>query len=153
MNEEARDLTEREEMFNRGMETRAEVVGDDVVKRSFDAANEFDLPMQELVTRFCWGEIWGRPGLDRRSRSLLNIGMLAAANRPDELAGHIKGAIANGLTRDEIREALLQVACYLGMPAGLGAFRIARAVFDQMDAERETQSGERHATHTNGAER
>jgi 4-carboxymuconolactone decarboxylase len=89
--------------------------------------------MQDLVTEQCWGGIWTRPGLDRRSRSILNIGMLAAANRPDELAGHIRVGLTNGLTRDEIQECLLQVAIYLGMPAGLGAFRIAKGVFDKLD--------------------
>jgi 4-carboxymuconolactone decarboxylase len=106
------------ENFEHGLATRRAVVGDEAVDRAFEDADDFSMPMQELVTTFCWGEIWGRPGLDRRSRSILNLGMLAAANRPEELAGHIRGAINNGLTRDEIRECLLQVAVYVGMPAG-----------------------------------
>jgi 4-carboxymuconolactone decarboxylase len=91
--------------------------------------------MQEFVTEYCWGAVWTRPGIDLRSRSILNIGMLAAANRPDELAGHIKGALNNGLSKQEIQELLLQVSIYLGMPAGLAAFRVARKVFDDMEAE------------------
>ena len=113
---------------------RREIAGADLVDKAFATADDFSRPMQELVTEACWGRIWTRPGLDRRSRSILNIGMLAAANRPDELAGHIKAGITNGLTKQEIQEMLLQVAVYLGMPAGLGAFRVARAVFDEKPA-------------------
>src|SRR6476659_6723795 len=120
------------ELFEAGLAVRREVVGDKVVEQSLKTADEFSMPMQELVTEFCWGAIWTRPDLDRRSRSILNLGMLAAANRPDELAGHIRGAIANGLTKAEIRECFLQVAVYLGMPAGLGCFRVAKKVFDEM---------------------
>lgn len=90
------------------------------------------MPMQELVTEFCWGEVWTRPGLDRRSRSILNLGMIAALNRPEEFAVHVRGAINNGVTKDEIRECLLQIAVYVGMPAGLGSFKIAREVFKDM---------------------
>ena len=89
----------------------------------------------ELVTECCWGAIWGRPDLDRRSRSILNIGMLAALNRQDELAGHIKIALTNGVTKEEIRECLLQVACYAGMPAGMTAFKIASKVFADQDTQ------------------
>jgi 4-carboxymuconolactone decarboxylase len=120
------------ELYDAGLALRREVVGRDAVDAALDAADDFSRPMQELVTEFCWGSIWTRPGIDRRSRSILNIGMLAAANRPDELAGHIKVGIANGLTKDEVQELLLQVAVYLGMPAGLGAFRVARRAFDEM---------------------
>lgn len=120
------------ELYERGLKVREEVVGRDVVERSLSAASDFDRPMQELVTEYCWGAVWDRPGLDRRSRSILNIGMLAALNRPEELAGHIRGGIANGLTPQEIQECLLQVAVYVGMPAGLGSFRIARRVLEEM---------------------
>lgn len=123
------------ELFDKGMAVRRAVNGDAVIDQSMKNADEFSMPMQELVTEFCWGAIWTRPDLDRRSRSILNIGMLAALNRPDELAGHIRGGLTNGLTQAEIRECLLQVAVYCGMPAGLGAFKVARQVFADLPAE------------------
>jgi 4-carboxymuconolactone decarboxylase len=107
-------------------------VGEDYVDRSLKSADEFSMPVQELVTEFCWGEVWTRPGLARRDRSILNLGMIAALNRPEELKLHVRGAIRNGVTKDEIRECLLQVAVYCGMPAGLGAFKAAREVFAEM---------------------
>ena len=119
------------EAFETGLHLRREMTGAEFVEKAFAAADDFSRPMQELVTELAWGRIWSRTGLDRRSRSILNIGMLAAANRPDELAGHIKVGLTNGLTKSEIQEMLLQIAVYLGMPAGLGAFRVARAVFDE----------------------
>jgi 4-carboxymuconolactone decarboxylase len=117
------------ELFEKGLAIRRELVGAGKVDMSF--ADEFARPMQEFVTEFCWGAVWTREGLDRRSRSLLTIGMLAAANRPEELAGHIRIGLKNGLTKDEIRECFLQVAVYLGMPAALGCFRVAAAVLDE----------------------
>jgi 4-carboxymuconolactone decarboxylase len=124
------------ELFEKGLAVRREVVGAEVVERSLGGADDFTMPMQELVTEFCWGAIWTRPGLDRRSRSILNLGMLAAANRPDELAGHIRGALANRLTKAEIQECFLQAAIYLGMPAGLNCFKVAKAVFDEVEARK-----------------
>jgi 4-carboxymuconolactone decarboxylase len=121
------------EMFEAGLAIRREVVGADLVEKAFADPNDFSMPMQELVTEFAWGAVWSRPGLDRRSRSILNIGMLAALNRPDELAGHIKGAIVNGVTKDEVRECLLQVAAYCGMPAGMSSFKVARKVFEELE--------------------
>lgn len=120
------------ELFEKGLAVRRAVVGDSYVEASLQAADDFSMPMQELVTEFCWGEVWTRPGLDRRSRSILNLGMIAALNRPEELAIHIRGAINNGVTKDEIRECFLQVAVYVGMPAGLGCFKIARQVFKEL---------------------
>lgn len=120
------------EMFEKGLAMRKAVVGEKVVDQSFKNADAFSLPMQELVTEYCWGAIWTRPGLDRRSRSILNLGMLAALNRPEELAGHIRGAITNGVTKDEIQECFLQVAVYVGMPAGLSSFKVARQVFAEL---------------------
>jgi len=117
------------ELFDKGMAMRRKVAGDKAIDQAMKNADEFSMPMQELVTEYCWGAVWTRPDLDLRSRSILNIGMLAALNRPEELAGHIRGAINNGLTKAEIRECLLQVAVYVGMPAGLGAFKVARQVF------------------------
>ena len=119
-------------LFDQGLQIRREVVGDSYVDASLKNADEFSMPMQELVTQFCWGEVWARPGLDRRSRSILNLGMIAALNRSEELATHIRGAINNGLTKEEIRECLLQVSVYCGMPAGLTSFKIARQVFKEM---------------------
>ena len=120
------------ELFDKGLEVRRAVVGDSYVDASLKAADDFSMPMQELVTEFCWGEVWTRPGLDRRSRSILNLGMIAALNRPEELAIHVRGAINNGVTKDEIKECFLQVAVYVGMPAGLGCFKIARQVFKEL---------------------
>jgi 4-carboxymuconolactone decarboxylase len=120
------------ELFDQGLKIRREVVGDAYVDASFKAMDDFNRPMQELVTQYCWGDVWARPGLDRRSRSLMNLAMIAALNRPDELQAHIRGALNNGLTKDEIKEAFLQVAIYCGMPAGLGSFKAARAVFQDM---------------------
>jgi 4-carboxymuconolactone decarboxylase len=120
------------ELFEKGIAIRREVVGEGLVEESFKNADEFSMPMQELVTEFCWGAVWTRPELDRRSRSILNLGMLGALNRPDELAGHIRAAITNGVTKTEVRECLLQVAVYAGMPAGMGSFKVARKVFDEM---------------------
>ncbi|MGB3072573.1 MAG: carboxymuconolactone decarboxylase family protein [Ottowia sp.] len=121
-----------QELFDKGLAMRRAVVGDAYVDAALGNADEFSMPMQELVTEFCWGEVWTRPGLDRRSRSILNLGMIAALNRPEELATHIRGAITNGVTKDEIKECFLQVAVYVGMPAGLGCFKIARQVFKEM---------------------
>ncbi|MPT49014.1 MAG: 4-carboxymuconolactone decarboxylase [Sphingobium sp.] len=122
------------EAYERGLALRKEVLGADYVERSFANADEFSRPMQELSTEYCWGTIWSRPGLARRERSLLNIGMISALNRPHELKLHIKAALNNGLTREEIREALLQVAVYCGVPAGLDSTRIAREAFAEVDA-------------------
>lgn len=120
-------------LFEAGLKTRREVVGDAYVDKALSAASSsFARPMQEVVTEFCWGTIWNRPGLDRKQRSLLNIGMLSALNRGPELGNHIRGAINNGLTDVEIREALLQVSIYVGMPAGLEGFKIAERVINEM---------------------
>ncbi|WP_077000844.1 4-carboxymuconolactone decarboxylase [Variovorax sp. KK3] len=121
-----------QELFDTGLKIRREVVGDAYVDASLKGADDFSMPMQELVTQYCWGDVWARPGLDRRARSLLNLGMIAALNRPEELATHVRGALNNGVTKDEIQEAFLQVAIYCGMPAGLGSFKIAKQVFKEM---------------------
>ena len=120
------------EDFEKGLALRRELNGAELIDEAFRSADDFSLPMQEMVTAHAWGAVWGRPELDRRSRSILNLGMLAAMNRQDELAGHIKVALKNGLTKVEIRECLLQVAVYAGMPAGMTAFRIARQVFQEL---------------------
>ncbi len=124
----------RDDKFEAGLATRREVLGDAYVDKALDGADDFSWAMQELTTRYCWDEIWNRPGLDRRSRSILNLGMIAALNRGHEFKAHIRGALNNGVTRDEIREILLQIACYVGIPAGVDSFRMAREVFAEIDA-------------------
>ena len=123
------------ELYDRGMAVRRAVLGDAYVDRSLQSGTEFRQPMQELVTEFCWGAVWNREGLDRKTRSLVNIGMLTALNRSTELAAHIRGAVNNGATREEIQEVLLQTAVYCGMPAGLESFRVAEKVFEDLAAE------------------
>lgn len=118
-----------------GLRVRREVLGTDHVQRSLDRASDFTRPMQELATEYCWGAIWSRPGLTRRDRSLVNLGMLAALGRSHELAVHVRGAVRNGCTRLEIQETLLQAAVYAGVPAGMEAFRIAEAALDQLARE------------------
>ncbi|MGC1522411.1 MAG: carboxymuconolactone decarboxylase family protein [Steroidobacteraceae bacterium] len=122
-----------QDRFDEGMKLRKQVLGADYVERSMAAADDFSRPMQELSTEYCWGYVWTRPGLALRDRSLLNIGMISALNRPHELKLHIKAALGNGLTREEIREALLQVAVYCGVPAGIDSTRIAREAFAEVD--------------------
>jgi 4-carboxymuconolactone decarboxylase len=122
-------------LFERGMQVRRAVLGDAYVDRSLQGGTEFRKPMQELVTEFCWGAVWSREGLDRKTRSLVNLGMLTALNRSTELAAHIRGAVNNGATKEEIQEVLLQTAVYCGMPAGLESFRVAEKVFDDLAAE------------------
>lgn len=122
------------ELFEAGLQTRREVLGTEYVDSAIRQADDFTMPMQELVTQFAWGEIWNRPGLDRRTRSLLNLAMLTALNRPHELRLHIRGALNNGLTKDEIREVFLQAAVYCGMPAAIDSFRTAKEVFKEMES-------------------
>lgn len=120
------------EAFKKGLELRRELNGSELIDQFFREADDFSLPMQEMVTTHAWGTVWQRPDLDRRSRSILNLGMLAALNRPDELAGHIRVALKNGVTKTEIRECFLQVAVYAGMPAGMSSFKIAKQVFKEL---------------------
>ena len=122
----------RSEKFERGLKTRRAVLGADYVDNSLAQADDFNWSMQQLTTESCWDEIWNRPGLDRRSRSILNLGMIAALNRPHEFKLHVRGAINNGLTKDELKEMFLQVGVYCGLPAALDCFRIAKEVFKEM---------------------
>jgi 4-carboxymuconolactone decarboxylase len=119
--------------FEQGLALRREVLGADYVDRSMKAADDFTRPFQELVTTYCWGEVWGRPGLDKKTRSMLNLAMLTALNRGTELKLHLKGALNNGVTRDEIQEIFLQTAIYCGVPAALESFRAAKEVFAEVD--------------------
>jgi 4-carboxymuconolactone decarboxylase len=120
------------ELFDKGLEVRREVLGAEYVDASIQNADAFSMPMQELVTEYCWGEVWNRPGLDRRTRSLLNLAMITALNRPHELKLHVRGAINNGVTKDEIAEVFLQAAVYCGVPAAIDSFRVARESFKDM---------------------
>jgi 4-carboxymuconolactone decarboxylase len=121
-----------QEAYQKGLALRREINGAERIDQILADADDFSRPMQEMVTEHAWGAVWSRPDLDRRSRSILNLGMLAALNRQEELAGHIRVALTNGVTKVEIRECLLQVAVYAGMPAGMTAFRIARQVFHEL---------------------
>jgi 4-carboxymuconolactone decarboxylase len=120
------------ETFDKGLAIRRAVLGSEYVDNSIAAADDFTRPLQEIVTQYCWGEVWGRPNLERKTRSLLNLAMLSALNRPHEVKLHVRGALNNGVTRDEIREVFLQVAIYCGVPAAMDSFRIAKEVFKEM---------------------
>jgi len=126
-------ITMNKELFDKGLEIRKSVLGKEFVENAIKNADDFNMPMQELATEYCWGYVWGRPGLDKRTRSFLNLGMIAALNRPHELKIHVQGALRNGLTRQEIMEVFLQVAIYCGVPAGVDSFRIAREAFAEYD--------------------
>ena len=119
------------ELFDKGLKVRREVLGAEYVDKSIASADDFNRPMQELVTEYCWGEIWNRPGLDRKTRSIINLSMLTALNRPHEIKLHVLGAINNGLTKAEISEVFLQAAIYCGVPAAIDSFRVAREVFKE----------------------
>jgi 4-carboxymuconolactone decarboxylase len=124
-----------QDMHARGLKNRKEVLGEAHVERSFATADDFTRPFQDLITEYCWGAVWDRPGLPRKTRSLLNIAMLAALNREEEFKLHVRAAFRNGVTRDEIREVLLQTAIYCGVPAANAAFKQAREVFAAIDQE------------------
>jgi 4-carboxymuconolactone decarboxylase len=119
------------ERFQAGLEVRREVLGAAHVDRSLAGATEFGRPLQELVTEYCWGEVWTRPGLSLRDRSLINLGMLTALGRGEELKLHVRGALNNGCSVEEIQETLLQTAIYCGVPAAISSFRVAQSVFDE----------------------
>lgn len=120
--------TTHNESYEEGLRIRREVLGADHVDRSLSQVSEFSRPIQELVTEYCWGIVWSRDGLPRKTRSLLNIGMLTALNRSHELSIHVRGALTNGATPEEIQEVLLQTAIYVGVPAALESFRVAEKV-------------------------
>lgn len=124
-----------DETYQEGLRIRREVVGYDYVDRALSEAGELGAPLQDLVTEYCWGAVWGRPGIERKTRSLINIAMISALNRPQELRTHIRGALRNGCTQEEIREVLLQVAAYCGFPAAMDGFRTAQEAFAASAAE------------------
>ena len=119
------------QMYEKGLEIRKSVIGKEFVENAINTADDFNRPLQELVTEYCWGAVWGREGLTKKERSLLNLAMLSALNRPHELKVHVKGALANGLTREQIRETFMQVAIYCGVPAAVVSFRCAKEVFKE----------------------
>ena len=116
------------ELFQKGLAVRSEVLGAEYVKKSIDSADEFMMAFPNITTEMCWGYAWTRPGLDRRTRSIVNLAMLTALSKPNELKLHVKGALANGLTVEEIKEILLHATVYCGIPAGLEAFKAAHEV-------------------------
>lgn len=124
-----------EELFNKGLEIRKAVLGAAYVEKSLGAADDFNRDFQNLVTEYCWGAGWGREALSRRDKSLLNLAMLGVMNRSTEFKLHLKGAITNGCTKEEIKDTLIQLAIYAGIPAGVEAFRLAREVFAEAAPE------------------
>ena len=121
-----------QDRFESGLEKRRRVLGAEYVDHSIRNADDFTRPLQQLVTEYCWGEVWQREGLNDRDRSVINLAMITALNRPHELRLHVRGAINNGLSVEEIREVLLQTAVYCGVPAAIDAFRQAREVLTEM---------------------
>lgn len=124
-----------EDRFEKGFAMRKQVLGDAHVEKSWANADEFNRPMQKYVTEACWGDIWGDPTLPPKTRSLLNLGMLTAMSQHHELAVHVKGALRNGVTREEIRAVLMQAAIYCGVPLALAAFRVASETIKAWEAE------------------
>ncbi len=123
-----------EDRFDAGMEVRREVLGDEHVDRAQRSTTAFNAEFQDLITRYAWGEIWTRPGLPRHTRSLLTVALMVALNRNEEFSMHVRASANNGVTRDEIKETLLQCAIYCGVPAANSAFHLAQKVFAEMDA-------------------
>lgn len=119
-------------LFDIGLNARREVLGAEYVDKSMESANDFMMTFQHITTEWCWGYAWNRPGLDRKTRSIINLAMLTALNKPAELKLHVKGAITNGVTVDEIKEILLHATVYCGIPSGLEAFKAANAVLVEM---------------------
>ena len=122
------------ELFEIGLQIRREVLGAEYVEKSISQADDFNRPLQELVTEYCWGTVWSRPGISRKMRSLINLAMLTALNRPHEVKLHLKGALNNGCSKEEIMEVLLQTAIYCGVPAAVDIFRLAREVFSEIES-------------------
>jgi 4-carboxymuconolactone decarboxylase len=122
-------------MHDKGLEVRKAVLGEAYVNNALKNVDDFNRPFQEMLNEYCWGTVWGREELPRKTRSMLNIAMIAILNRQHEFRAHLKGALTNGVSRDEIREILMQVAIYGGMPAAVDSFRIAREVFADIDGK------------------
>jgi len=133
---QAKEQTMDQKRYDEGLAVRRAVLGAEYVDKSVKAPDEFSKPMQDLVTEYCWGAVWTRPELDRRTRSFLNLAWLTALNRPHEIKLHVLGALNNGITRTEIREVFLQAAIYCGVPAALDAMRVAKEVFAEVDSKK-----------------
>jgi 4-carboxymuconolactone decarboxylase len=125
------DKRDHKQRYDAGLKTRREVLGAEYVDKSIASQDEFNRPLQELLNTYCWNDVWNRPGLPRKTRSMLNLAMLSALNKPHELRLHLNGALNNGLTEEDIQEVFLQVAIYCGVPAAVESFRIAREVFKE----------------------
>lgn len=137
-----------DDLYSTGMKIRREVLGDEYVDRALENTTDFNSDLQQLVTEYCWGALWGREGLSRKQRSLNNLCILSVLNRGHELETHLRGALRNGCTPDEIKETLLQVAVYAGVPAGVDAFRIASRVLAEEGVRRGNGGTGPVSTHT-----
>lgn len=122
-----------QDTFDKGLRLRTAVLGPEYVDKAVKNADDFNRPLQDLVTEYCWGAVWGRDDLTLKMRSMLTLAMISVLNRPHELSTHIRAALTNGVSRDEIREVFLQVAIYAGVPAAVDSFRIARETFAELD--------------------
>lgn len=125
------------ERFEKGLQLRREVLGAEYVDASMSQADDFSRPLQELVTEYCWGNVWSRPGLDRKTRSLINVAMLTALNRPHEVKLHLRGALNNGCSKNDIMEVLLQTAIYCGVPAAMDSLRVAKEFFQEVELKQD----------------
>lgn len=123
------------ELWQKGLEKRKATLGDAYVEKSLSNADEFNKPFQDMLTEFCWGAVWSDERIPAKTRSMINLGLIAGVNRMEEWELHLRGAIRNGVTKDEIQSILHQIAIYAGMPAGVECFRIARRVFAELEAE------------------
>ena len=132
MNRGLRENSVDKELMERGLEVRKAVLGEEYVAASMKRMDDFNGPLQQLVVEYCWGAIWTRPGLDRKTRSLINLAMLTTLNSGHDFKLHVQGALNNGVSQNEIMETLLQATVYAGVPAGVEAFRLAREVFDSV---------------------
>ena len=129
-------IVKSKKTYEEGLAVRRAVLGEEYVDRALASADAFTGELQDFVTEWCWGGVWTRPGLERKTRSMLNLAMLAALNRPHEIKMHVTAALRNGVTREEIAEVFLQAGVYAGAPAAVDAFRIAKEVFDEMDGQK-----------------
>jgi 4-carboxymuconolactone decarboxylase len=130
-------------LFKKGLTVRREVLGADYVDKSVQEVEDFMVPMQKMTTEWCWGEIWTRPGLDRKTRSIMNLCMLSALNRPNEIRLHVLGALNNGVTPAEMQEVFLQTCIYCGVPAALDSFKIAKEVIDKYEKDKKEGGADR----------
>ena len=133
---------DKNDTYKAGLAMRRKVLGDKYVDESLRKATDFNRPLQDYLTEHAWGAVWTREGLPPKTRSMLNLAILTAINRPNELALHLRGALNNGVTRDEVREIFLHCGAYCGAPAALDSFKLASKVFDEIDAEQQAAAGQ-----------